>query len=199
MAKYKPTEPIVNLTPSPKGLNLIHGPGNRLSFLIRQFISDDHVIQECCNNMVLSYKKIDTTINQFPKIEIVSRKMRRHGLASYWIGTIEVTLSFPLNSVRVDLQRFANDFANYFELKLLDQTITKYCQDYTYGLWWVGNITEIDYKLEDNYPSVVIEFDYRVDCQAYVEQLRREGYDVDSPDNIKYPLAETYFYNPILE
>ena len=190
------------MTSTTQALPLGNGISSQLAKLIAIYLgTQDAWIPQIVNNMSLDYKKLDSTINQFPSVSSTKVQNNKKSLGGYETGEITLELKLPLPNVRGDLQQYAEQWVGLLEIINLRGSITNYCRQNMFGLWWVGKKFTSSfknlYRASSKAQEAIIEItlDYKVDFLAYIEGLEANGYSLFSPDAVVYGLAEDLSIN----
>lgn len=181
------------MTSLTQALPLVSGIDNQLCFLIVDYMTNNNVwTSQVFQSAQYGYVKDDLASNQRPAVFCYPMKSRKNSFAYSQKGMIVMELHFSLQEQRVELAQNVIQIANLIELMNLNNDFTKYCQQFMPGLFWIGKECNVDYSRVYAKESVVkIEFDYNVDLLAYQRELQIAGFDIISPDEMIYNLAQS--------
>ena len=190
------------MTSTTQALPLGNGISSQICTLITQYLQNqDNWIPQIVGSEVLPYKKQDLTIAQFPNITCTKSRNLKRSLGGFEAGEINIELRPPLNFVRDDLQQYMEQFVGLLELINLRGSLTNYCKQGMFGLWWVGKKFAPNFKdlyTHKTEPVVNIACDYKVSLQAYRYGLEANGFSLFSPDQVVYNLAQDLTINNAL-
>lgn len=174
-------------------LPLIKGISNRICFgIIDYFTQQNEWTKKVFGSAQYVYDKDDLASVQRPSLFCLPIYSNKTSFSHSVNGQIVMQLQFSLKDKRINLTNIATEISELILLIIVNQTITKYLQDNVMnGLFWVGKETNIDYSgLYGGNAEVKILLDYKVDLQAYQYELNSKGFDIVSPDEKIYQLAQ---------
>lgn len=183
------------MTSLTQALPLSRGIYNRLQFLLIDYMTNVNVwTRQIFNSAQYAYRKDDLASNQRPSIFAYPGIAEKHSFGYSYHGNIIMEFHFGLQKQRTALADIVTQILGDIELINLNQQFTKYLQLQMPGLLWFGKVAKSDYtKVYAKECVATIDFDFNVDLLAYQRQLQITGYDITSPDEICYPLAEALF------
>lgn len=138
-----------------------------------------------------AYDKDDLASTQRPSIMCLPMWSNKNSFAYSQDGEIMLRLHFSFQKQRVQLAQNVIQIANLIQLINLNQKFTQYAQTLMPGLFWIGKRCKADYsKVYGKDAIVEIVFDYKVDLLAYSQELQNSGFDITSPDEQIYLIAQ---------
>lgn len=176
------------MTSLTQALPLTQGIDNQLCFLIIDYLTNINVwTKQVFVSSQYAYIKDDLASKQRPALFCVPMNSVKDSFGYSQSGRFVLEMHFSLQQQRVNLALNLIQIANLLQLINLNQDLTKYCQTYMPGLFWVGKFCQADYTKAYAKESVVrLELDYKVDLLAYQRELQDEGEDIISPDQQIY-------------
>lgn len=183
------------MTSLTQALPLTQGIYNRIQFLLTDYMTNVNVwTMQIFGSAQYAYIKDDLASKQRPSIFIYPLTTQKKSFGYSYLGTLVMELHFGLYEQRTNIPEIATQIIGDIELINLNQQFSQYLQLNMPGLQWFGKNTKSDYsKLYAKECVANIEFDFNVDLLAYQSQLQHTGYDITSPDQQIYPLAEALF------
>jgi hypothetical protein len=181
------------MTSLTEALPLIDGIDNQLCFLLVDYMINDNVwTKQVFQSAQYGYVKDDLASKQRASVFCYPMRSRKNSFAFSQKGMVVMELHFSLQKQRTELAKNVIQIANLIQLMNLNNDFTKYCQLHMPGLFWIGKECNADYSRVYAKECVVkIEFDYNVDLLAYQRGLQMNGYDIISPDEMIYNLAQS--------
>lgn len=181
------------MTSLTQGLPLTRGIDNQLCFLIIDYMTNVNVwTKQVFIAAQYPYGRDDLASKQRPAVYCYPVSSTKDSFSYNQDGRIILELHFSLQNQRVNLAQNVIQIANLIELMNLNKDFTNYCADFMPGLFWIGKYCKVDYSKVYAKESIVkIELDYKVNLQAYINALQTTGYDITSPDEQIYQLAQT--------
>jgi hypothetical protein len=185
------------MTSLTQALPLTRGIDNQLQFLLVEYMTTVNVwTRQIFGSAQYSYIKDDLASVQRPSIFVYPMISDKNSWAYSETGRIMMELHFSLKMQRVDLAQNIIQIANDIKLMNWNQDFTTYMQPLCPGLFWFGKYCHVDYTRVYAKEAVVkMEFDWKVDMQAWLNEQQSQGYDITSPDVMIYPPATALMEN----
>lgn len=173
-------------------LPLTNGIDNQICFTIIDYLTNTNVwTKQVFSSSQYAYARNDLPSKNRPAVFCYPIQSEKSSFAYSQKGTICLELHFSLQEQRINLAENVIQIANLIQLINLNQKFTQNAQETMYGLFWIGKYCKTDYTKIYNKESIVkIILDYNVDLLAYSQGLQANGYDITSPDEQIYVLAQ---------
>jgi hypothetical protein len=180
-------------------LPLINGISNKICFgIIEYFTEYNEWTKKVFGSAQYIYNKDDLASVQRPSIMCKPLNWSKNSYSYYVDGMIEFEIHFSLKDKRTNLTTIATEITDLILLIIVNQDLTRYLQgenntgnNVMHGLFYLGKETNSDYsQLYSNEAIVKLTLNYRVDLQAYQNELNQKGFDITSPDEQIYKLAQ---------
>lgn len=174
------------MTSMTQALPLTKGITNQLCFLLIEYFMTNTWMGQVFSSAQYAYKKSDLASKQRPSLFCYPRNDVR--TSSMQVdGYIVLELHFSFLEQRVYLAQNLIQIANLIQLIIVQQEFQRYAQAQMPGLFWVGREWRTDYtKAYQQESTVALELNFRVDLQAYQNELQDQGFDITSPDEQIY-------------
>jgi len=182
------------LTSLTNALPLICGIDNQISFAIVDYFTNINVwTKQVFQSSQYAYGIDDFTSKNRPTLICIPKRSHKNSFGYSQTGIIELQLHFSFQQQRINLAQNVIQIANLIQLINLNQKLTQYAQTVMYGLFWIGKECNADYtKVYAKEAIVTLELDYKVDLLAYQRGLQSNGFDITSPDEQIYQIAQTF-------
>lgn len=176
-------------------LPLTRGVYNRIQFLLTKYMTEVNVwTRQIFNSAQYAYRKDDLASKQRPSVFVYPSTTQKDSFSYSYRGNLIMEFHFGLQKQRTELADIVTQIVGDVELINLNEQFTEYLQTQMPGLLWFGKYAKSDYtQVYAKECMAKIEFDFNIDLLAYQRQLQITGYDITSPDEVCYPLAEALF------
>lgn len=184
------------MTSPTQALPLHNGIDVQICFSIIDYMMTNIWMSQVFYTAQYAYIKDDLASKQRPAVFCYPIKSEKNSFAYSQDGTVCLELHFSFQEQRVNLAQNVIQIANLIQLLNLNQKFTQHAQTQMFGLFWIGKQCKTDYSKVYAKESVVkIFFDYKVDLLAYQRGLQSAGFDITSPDEQIYVLAQDLLLN----
>jgi hypothetical protein len=183
MSLPNPNIPVIALT---------NGIDNLVPQAVVNFLLTKPIITNSFSQTILPFYRFDIASQALPGILVYPLYSNEEDQSYFHIGQLKIDIIFPTNVVKTNKLQSALNVSNWLILLFKSQGLDWIQTNFPmlFGLRFLGFKNKQDYRKLYDHNSVrsklEIEFQYKVDIQAYWNWLINNGYDFTSPDIVIY-------------